>query len=156
MLNIKCKNQMQVVCLCFCCCCRWGSHSGQRSFWSTSLVHQSLRSCKIRTLLHRKLCFIVYMVIFMVVWFLWISRVRPCENFHFKLCIFIVMKTPQKPQNLSPHKFPHLVQNRENYGVYSISNQIQVVCLCCSCCRWGSHSGQRSFWSTSLLRQSLR
>ena len=39
----------------------------------------------------------VYVIIFAVVLF---SRVRPLENFHFNLCLFIVMKTSEKLQNL--------------------------------------------------------
>ena len=34
-----------------------------------------------------------YVVIFLVVLFLRISRVRPRENFHFSLCLFTVIKT---------------------------------------------------------------
>ena len=41
----------------------------------------------------------VYMVIFAVVLFSRISRVRPRKNFHFNLCLFIVMKTSGKSQN---------------------------------------------------------
>ena len=35
----------------------------------------------------------VYVVIFAVVLFSRISRVRPCKNFHFNIWLFIVMKT---------------------------------------------------------------
>ena len=38
----------------------------------------------------------MYMVIFAVVLFSRISRVRPRKNFHFSLCLFTVMKTSEK------------------------------------------------------------
>ena len=38
---------------------------------------------------------------------------QPPKNFHFNLCLFIVMKTSARGQELSPQEFPHLVQNGE-------------------------------------------
>ena len=45
------------------------------------------------------LCITVYVVIFAVVLFSRISRVRHRENFHFNLCLFIVMTTSEKLRN---------------------------------------------------------
>ena len=50
----------------------------------------------------------IYVVIIAVVLFSQISRVGPRENFHFNLCLFIVMKTSEN------HEFPHLVQHHKN------------------------------------------
>ena len=42
------------------------------------------------------------MVIFTVVLFSRISRVRPCENFHFNLCLFIKLLIVNKSKGLKP------------------------------------------------------
>ena len=57
-------------------------------------------------------------------------RVRPCKNFHFNLCLFIVTKTPQnhkiKPLRISePSPKPQKCL-RENYGVYSLFGEIPI------------------------------
>ena len=55
----------------------------------------------------------VYVVIFTEVLFSWISRVRPCENSHCNICLFIVMKTSENREIKHwARKFPQLVQNR--------------------------------------------
>ena len=45
---------------------------------------------------------------------------EPRENFHFNLCLFIVLKTFSKIAKLSPREFPHLVQNRENICTWKL------------------------------------
>ena len=55
----------------------------------------------------------VYVVTFAVVLFSQSSRVRPRENVHFNLCLFI-NENIRKIMKLTPREFPRLVQNREN------------------------------------------
>ena len=59
----------------------------------------------------------VYIVIFAVIYFRKFRESDPRENFHFSLCLFIVMKTSEKS------RISALVQNRENNGVYSMNGQ---------------------------------
>ena len=54
-----------------------------------------------------------YMVIFAVVLFSRISRVRPSQNFHFNFMSLYIAK-------LRPHKFPHLLQNHENISAQKL------------------------------------
>ena len=54
------------------------------------------------------------MVIFAVVLFSQISRVRPRENFPLQFMSYYCNENISKITKLSPRDFPHLVQNREN------------------------------------------
>ena len=54
-----------------------------------------------------------YMVIFAVVLFSRIWRVRPSQNFHFNFMSLYIAK-------LRPHEFPHLLQNHENISAQKL------------------------------------
>ena len=89
----------------------------------------------------------VYVVIFAVVLFSRISRVRPHKHFHFNICIFIVMKTSTnreiKLSRISPLSQKSLKYLCAKYLAYTVSytlpnrntkTYIQYVCWDRKCC----------------------
>ena len=72
----------------------------------------------------------VYMVIFAVVLFLRISRVRPCENVHFNTMSICSYENIRKIAKLSSREFPHLVKNRENICTRNYIWRIQYQSAC--------------------------
>ena len=82
-----------------------------------------------RQLIHKNT---VYVAIFAVVLFSQISRVRTSWKFPLQyLSIYSTNKNIRKITKLSPHEFPHLVQNCENICTRNVWRIQQLICIFC-------------------------
>ena len=100
------------------------------SISSWQLCHAvRVKKCKIHVWQH---CRRMYHCVLLYTWLF--LRVRPSQKCPLQCMSIYSNENIRKIVKLSPHKFLHLVQNRENYGVYSMwSRSALPVCTCCEC-----------------------